>query len=179
MLQFEFNSVWMTCYLFMVAIFATAQAKEISPTEKYENGKAEIRQQYRNAVAAKILKASKVEILILDPKDIKEDPFAEEKNRMLMQPAIGLIKILKKAVLDEKKSKTFLKKLASQIKDGDTRPEDKHIPSYGVRVYKNNTLVFETTCSPKNKNMGFMYPDSGIWIFLGESLAKELAKFSR
>lgn len=172
--QPKFSLAWITCYLLMTLL--TSQAKEVTLSEEYEKGKAEIRQQYRNAVVAKILKASKVEILTLNSEDIEKDPFAEEKGRMAMQPAIGLVKILKKNVLSEKESKVFLKNLAAQIKDGAIRPEGKHTPSHGIRIYKHNTLIFETTCSLKNKNMGFMYPDGGVWIFLCGSLHNELKK---
>ena len=142
--------------------------------DNYYNELYKLQLEYRKEFSRVLLTSDKVEIYIVKFDGVTDiDPFSEDDEKIKISPYNKETKILKKKILSEPEKKKLLHILSQQIEN---KNQDDgalcHLPIHGIKAYKNNQIIFESTFCWKCSNFGFEYPQGNEWLSTNKYLEK-------
>ena len=119
----------------------------------------QIEYKYRKDFSKIILDADKVEIFIVKFDELKTINTNFDDEKFIKTMSNKQTEILQKKVLSKNETNLILTILSNQIKSPDNESHiDCHYPIHGIKIYKQNALIFESTFCWFCSNFDFKYP---------------------
>jgi len=162
---------------------APAETEELlsKPGLIYLEAKEAAQAEYRKAIAATLEKADKVEMYILDFEMEKEpnSDFLFWENRLPKEyfpitPYKYKSRILVRKALSPEERQKLIPPLQDSLKLADTNGVLCHYPIHGIRAWKGEEILFQSSLCWKCGNFGIDYPDGAEFARIGESKLKEV-----
>jgi hypothetical protein len=150
----------------------------VSAIRKYSAAKQAIRANYQSALAGIIAHANRVEVFLLDFELLEDEEIAKikEEGRFPIRPYDATTRILKRLTLKGDAIAAAKENFQNLLKkEGQGSGAACHFPIHGIRFFKDDELLFETSICWQCANYYISYPDDlkATWVGLFDEKLKE------
>ena len=151
-----------------------------SALRKFYKEKEGIQRKYRVRFSEALKHADSAEVLLLSFTTDRDIPKGKESEYMSISPYGSYSKILQRKKLREESLIECLKKTVNLLQEPHLRGPLCHFPIHGIRLYRDEELIFETSLCWHCSNYFIMYPDDhdkASWVgFASDKLEQFLKK---
>ena len=165
--------------IFLLTSLSVLHGEEENYTTEFYQDFDKIAAKYRKGFAEAILSADKVSIHLVkfdsgEKINSYPDLFDDTDDKIVISPYKSQVETISSKTLKEEDKAQFLKMFSSQIsKDKHSGGAMCHYPIHGVKIYKDDQIIYQGTFCWVCHNFGIDYPIETDWL----DTSKDLKEF--